>query len=129
MSMQFTMGTGGVPAGTYAARFAGIEPYLENQEKYGPGVSLKFVVIGGDHDGAEASRICSQKLSPKSALAKLAVAIKGAPIAPGESFSFDQYVGVLGTIVVEETDSGSTRVSAFFRSPVAAAVQPQSVQF
>lgn len=119
MSLSFTMGSGGVPAGTYPARFAGIEPYTENAEKFGPGVSIRFVITEGESKGMEATRIVSQKLSPKSALAKFATAIKGSPIATGESFSFDPYVGAIGMIVVEPTESGSTRVAAFFRSPSA----------
>lgn len=116
MSMQFTMSSGGVPAGTYQATFTGVEAYNENVDKYGAGVSLKFRVIGGDHDGAEASRICAAKLSPKSALAKFATALKGAAIASGETFSFDAFVGTQGNIVVEPTEGGGTRVSAFIRT-------------
>ena len=39
MSMEFTMGAGGVPAGAYQAEFIGGEPWEENAEKYGVGVS------------------------------------------------------------------------------------------
>jgi hypothetical protein len=124
MSMEFTMGTGGVPAGNYFAEFVGAEPYLENAEKYGEGVALRFRILGGENDGAEASRICSAKLTPKSALGKFAVALKGSAIAVGEQFSFDAYKGVQGSLVAEPTEGGGTRVAYFLRQPVQQATQP-----
>jgi len=35
MSLRFTMGSGGIPAGSYRAQFIGAEPYDENSEKRG----------------------------------------------------------------------------------------------
>lgn len=113
--MEFTVGSGGLPAGAYSAQFVGAEPYTENVEKYGPGVSLKFRVSAGEHANEEASRICSAKLTPKSSLGKFAVALKGSAIAAGERFNFDSYVGTLGTILVEQTDNGGSRISTFLK--------------
>ena len=110
------MGTGGLPPGAYTAKFVSAEPYTENQEKFGPGVSLKWRVVGGDHDGEEATRICSAKLTPKSTLGKFAVALKGGAIASGERYNFANFVGVTGTILVEATDNGGSRISTFLRS-------------
>jgi hypothetical protein len=114
--MEFTVGSGGLPAGAYSAQFVGVEPYNENQEKYGPGVSLKFRVTAGEHVNEEASRICSAKMTPKSSLGKFAVALKGSAIAAGEKFNFAQFLGTQGTILVEQTDSGGSRISTFLRS-------------
>lgn len=125
--MEFTMGTGGVPVGAYEAEFVGAEPYTENVEKYGPGVLLKWRILDGEeHAGDETSRICSQKMSPKSALGKFAIAIKGSPIATGDTFAFACHVGVTGIVILEETDSGGTRVSTFKRhdSPETTATAP-----
>ena len=69
-NMTFTMSAGSVPAGNYRAAFMGAEPYRENVAQYGEGVLLKWRIIGGDLDGDEASRICSAKLSPKTALGR-----------------------------------------------------------
>lgn len=113
--MQFTMKAGGVPVGHYQAEFTGIEPFEENVERYGEAVLLKWRVLSGEHQGAEASRICSKKFSPKSALAQFAIALKGAPIEPGEHFSFESVIGGRGTVIVEQTESGNTRVGAFLR--------------
>lgn len=112
----FTMTAGGVPVGSYQGEFIGVEPFEGGSTDYGPAVLLKWRIIGGEHDGSEATRVASKKFSPKSTLAKLAVALKGSAIAPGEAFSFATVVGTRGMLLVEETDSGSTRVSTFIRS-------------
>lgn len=114
--MEFTVGSGGLPPGAYHAQFMGAEPYTEGQEKYGPGVALKFKVTTGDHANEDASRICSAKLTPKSSLGKFAVALKGSAIAAGERFNFANFVGAQGTILVEATDNGGSRISTFLRS-------------
>lgn len=113
--MEFTMQTSGFPVGTYRAEFLGAEPYRENLEKYGEGVSLKWRVLEGEHTGDEVSRICSAKLTPKTALGKLAVALKGSGIQTGERYSFATYIGVRGALLVEPTDGGGSRVTAFLR--------------
>lgn len=113
--MEFVVGSGGLPAGAYNAQFVGAEPYQENVEKFGPGVSLKFRVTAGEHANEEASRICSAKLTPKSSLGKFAVALKGSAIAAGERFNFASYVGVQGTILVEATDNGGSKITTFLK--------------
>ena len=55
--MKFEMKSSGVPVGSYKASFVGAEEFNENVEKFGAGVLLKWKVIGGQHDGAEATRI------------------------------------------------------------------------
>ena len=114
--MELIVSSGGLPVGVYAAEFLSAEPYDQNSDKYGPGVSLKFRVIGGQHDAQEVSRICGAKLSQKSALAKFAVGLKGAQIEAGERINFDHFKGVRGSIVIQQTESGGTRIEAFMRS-------------
>lgn len=114
MSETLTMGGGSVPAGSYAAEFAGASSWEGNPE-YGPALQLRWRILSGDLEGQEATRIASKKLSPKSSLGKFALALKGGPIAAGEAFSFADYIGVRGLLVVESTDSGGSRVSAFIR--------------
>lgn len=125
MSQEFVMGSGGVPVGSYRGQFTGTEKFDANADKYGEGISLQWKILGGQHDGEVATRICSPKLSPKSTLTKFAVALKGGPLATGERFSFDSYVGTVGMLLVESTDSGSTRVAAFIREQ---APQPTTVE-
>ena len=124
--MQFTMSSGGIPVGSYRAQFLGAEAYNENVEKFGEGVLLKWQVTDGEQIGNETTRICSAKMTARTALGKFAVALKGGPIAPGESFAFDNYAGVTGNVLVEATDNGGTRVGAFLRDamPSAPATPP-----
>lgn len=122
--MEFTMQSGGLPVGSYRAEFIAAEDYLENVEKYGEAVSLQWRVLEGECGGSEVTRICSKKLTPKTALGKFAVAIKGSAIATGERFSFASYVGVRGSLLVEATDNGGSWVSVFMRD---AQAQPAAV--
>jgi hypothetical protein len=126
--MEFTMQSGGLPAGSYRAEFVGAEPYNDNADKYGQGVSLKWRVLEGQHAGNEVTRICSMKLTPKTALGKFAVAMKGGAIQTGERFSFASYIGVRGSLLVEATDNNGSRVAVFMRDAQPAAqpiTQPQ----
>jgi len=124
--MEFKMGSGGIPAGSYRARFLGAEAYVENIEKYGQGCLLRWQVTDGEQAGNETSRICSAKMTPRTALGKFAVALRGGPIAQGESFSFGDYAGVTGTVLVEATENGGSRVGVFLRDamPSAPATPP-----
>jgi hypothetical protein len=112
--MEFVATSAGLPVGAYTAEFVGAEPFTEKAE-YGPGVALRFRVSGGAHAGEEASRICSAKLTPKSTLGKFAVALKGSAIQTGERFNFANFAGVAGTILVEATESGGSRISTFLK--------------
>jgi hypothetical protein len=112
--MKFVMSdTTGIPVGGYSAEYVGAEEFLSDD--YGPGVRLKWKILQGEHEGAETSRIVSQKLSPKSNLYKFVKALKGADIAAGEEIDLQSYAGVRGMVVVEETDSGATRVGSFLK--------------
>lgn len=110
--MKFTVSPSGLPVGSYGAKFIAAEPITND---FGDGVTLKFEVLSGDHTGETATRICSTKLSPKSNLFKFIQALKGTKPEAGEEIDLLSYVGTAGMIVVEETDSGSTRVGSFIR--------------
>jgi hypothetical protein len=114
--MEFECKSGGLPAGAYSAEFLGCSKFEGNEDKgYGPAVKLAFKVLSGPEAGNEGGRICAANLTPKSALGKLAVALKGSPVATGERFSFDAYVGVKGTILVEATDNGGSKITTFLK--------------
>ena len=117
MTTKFTVtSASGVPAGSYNATFVGLEKFEDNAEKYGEGVLLKFKITTGEHLGEEATRICSKKFSAKSNLYKFARALKGSDLESGESFDFAGFIATKGMIIVEQTDSGSTRVATFLKS-------------
>lgn len=132
MNDVFIAGSGGcsLPVGIYKVTFNGGEAYDEAQpDQWGHTAKyrLRFAVIAGDQVGQEPTVVCNRpagSFGPKSSIAKWATAFKGGPIAIGEAFSFTNYVGTRGSIVVEATENG-TRITTFMRdSPAAPAQQP-----
>lgn len=112
--MQFQATSGGVPSDIYEVEFCGIEVFESEQaNQYGPAVKLSWRILAGDYEGEIASRICSQKFSPRAALRQFAEAILGRELGPGENFDFADHYGVTGRVVVKELESGATRVDAF----------------
>ena len=111
--MKFTVSAGeGLPVGSYAAEFAGAEPITND---FGDGVKLIFKCLQGDHEGQQATRICSTKLSPKSNLHRFLTALKGSKLEPGEQVDLEAFLGTRGMMIVEATDSGSSRVASFIK--------------
>jgi hypothetical protein len=107
----------GLPVGTYAAEFVRGESYTnEERSDLPPAVKLVWRVLAGKYEGSEGTRICSLKYGSKAALPKFLRSVMGRDPEPGEAIDLTQFAGVNGTIVVEETDSGGTRVSAFLRT-------------
>lgn len=111
--MKFTVSdAAGVPVGGHAAEYVGAEDF---ENDFGPGVKLKWKILEGPYQNSEATRIVSQKLSPKSNLYRFVKSLKGADLSAGEEVDLQSYVGTQGMIVVEETDSGATRVGSFMK--------------
>ena len=135
MNDVFIAGSGGcsLPVGIYKVTFNGGEAYDEAQpDQWGHTAKyrLRFAVIAGDQVGQEPTVVCNRpagSFGPKSSIAKWATAFKGGPIAIGEAFSFTNYVGTQGSIVVEATENG-TRITTFMRdSPAATSTQAPPV--
>ena len=131
MSVEFVMGSSGVPVGSYRAEFVGAE---DLPRKTSTSTSLAFClrwkVTDGPEAGNETGRITSAKMNREERpLGKFSVALKGSDQSPvDENFAFGNYVGVTGNVLVEGTDNGGTRVSVFLRdaqpSPQATAQPP-----
>jgi hypothetical protein len=113
---SFKVGGSGVPAGSYNVKFEGLEEYSENSDKFGEGCLLKFEVLSGDQKGNQTTRIVSKKFSTKSNLYRFAKALLGRELTRGEDFDFADFVGTKGLAIVEETESGATRVATFLRA-------------
>lgn len=113
---EFTVSESGIPKGSYPAIFQGIETYRGNVEEYGEAIVLKFRIVSGDREGEEAWRFCSKKFTARSNLYKFAKSLIGRDLQRGDRFDFKDLIGTRGTILVEETDKGSTRVESFHRA-------------
>ena len=108
--MSYTMKASGIPIGSYRVRFETWETGVH--EQYGERVRFVFIVIGGEHAGAETSRFTGAKMTPKSALGKIASGLAGRKLEMGDEFDPKDFVGREYLAIVEETESGSTRVSS-----------------
>ena len=108
--MSFTVKSSGVPVGSYRVRFVRWEQ--STHDEYGERVLFVFVVIGGPENGEETSRFTSAKLTQNTALGKIAFGLAGRKLEKGDDFNPDDYIGQEYLAIVEETKSGSTRVSS-----------------
>ena len=106
--MRLTIGTGGVPPGTYSGKFAGIKEY--HHPEYGPGLMWRFEITSGAHVGRDASRVTSPTPTPNNVCGKMINQALGRPITPGEEVDLDDLVGREYLIEVRETPNGATRV-------------------
>lgn len=113
MSLRIEASSSGVPEGQYQAELTAVEPFNENADKYGEAFRFVWEITEGDFEGDESSRICARKLTKKSALGKLVRSLKGSDVEKGESVDLESFIGLTGLIIVEELDSGSTRVAKF----------------
>lgn len=116
MSLQFQIEAGGstVPAGAFRAKFVDVEE--TEHEEYGAGLRFVFEVIGGDHNGEVATRITSDRPTPKNAAGRMIAGLTGQGLTPGQAVDLASHVGEEYLIQVEETKNGSTRIGAVIRA-------------
>jgi hypothetical protein len=116
MSIILKVSAGGVPAGSYLARFAAVET---TSNEFGEGLKWVFEVTNGPSKGAKTSRITSQSPTLKNSCGKMLAGITGRTLAPEESVDIDAFLGKTYLVVVVLTDSGATRIDSVSPPPVA----------
>ena len=102
--------TAGVPIGSYKAKFLCDE--LIDHKEYGPGVKWTFEIHEGKYAGWEVSRITSPNLTLKNAAGKIIRGLVGHILENGVDVNIDDCVDRLYSIVMDETQSGGTRVES-----------------
>ncbi len=107
--------TGGVPAGSYLARFTG---YEETTTEYGDGLRWQFEPISGPYKGSKTSRITSQNPTMKNACGKILSGLIGKPLTPDQDIDLDSLIGKSYLIVVTNTETGGTRVDTVSPPPI-----------
>src|SRR5215469_14959683 len=107
--MKLILTNGGVPAGSYVAKFLGVEPTEPNQ--YGAGNRWKFEVVSGPHAGARISRITGTKPTLKNQCGKLLISLSGKS-SLGEEIDLDAYVGRTYLVVVVQRPEGGTSLDS-----------------
>lgn len=98
----------GVPAGTYMAKFAGVE--MTNHIEYGKGLRFTFEIMEGPCAGMKASRVTSAVPTPKNNAGRMLSDLTGKPLKPQDEVDVNQYLGGAYRITVEETNGGASRV-------------------
>jgi hypothetical protein len=116
MSLILKVSAGGVPAGSYLAKFTGVEP---TNNDYGDGLRWQFEVLNGEHKGLGTSRTTGNRPTLKNSAGKMLAGLAGSTLTPGVEFEPGKFVGHTYLIVVANTESGSTRVESVSAPPVA----------
>jgi hypothetical protein len=114
--MLLKVSAGGVPAGSYHAKFLGVE--VVNNE-YGDGLRWNFQITVGDYAGRNVSRTTAKNPTTRNTCGTLLSGIAGKPLTIDAEFEVAAYVGKTYLVVVNEGQTGSTRVDAVTQLPTA----------
>lgn len=108
-----TVGSGGIPVGSYSATFAGVESQPANTEKgYAAGLKWRWTVESGPCAGQVATRITSAAPSPRNACGKILSGLLGRALIEGESIDPATCMGKKYMLMVAAGQTGGTRVEA-----------------
>jgi hypothetical protein len=113
--VKLILSNGSVPAGSYVAKFLGIEPTEPNQ--FGEGIRWKFEVVSGPHAGARISRTTGTKPTLKNQCGKLLIAVSGKS-SLGEEIDLSAYVGRTYLIVVVQRPEGGISLDSVTIPPI-----------
>jgi hypothetical protein len=113
--MRLKVSAGGVPPGSYTARFMGVEPV--NSDQYGEGLRWKFAITQGPQRDQVAARITGLTPSPRNGCGKILAGLVNRPLALDEEVDIDQFIGRVYLIVVVVSENGGSRIDALIASP------------
>lgn len=115
MPLVLKVSAGGVPAGSYLAKFLG---YESTTTEFGDCLRWQFEVVNGQHTGSRTSRITGLSPTTKNACGRVLSGITGKPLTAGEDIDLESFIGRTYWIVVVNTDSGGTKVESVSPPPV-----------
>ena len=95
--MQFTDDS--ISPGKYSAEFIAAR---EREMQYGPTVILEWRIVEDENEGERVSCVCGQEPRSWGKLARFARALNGGKIPAGDRVRFDDFIGVRGTVKVEQ---------------------------
>lgn len=110
MVMGFTIKSNELPVGVYDAKFVGIE--RTTHPEFGDGLRFEWCISGGKCNGKSAYRTTGTTPTPRNGAGKMLAALAGTSPIDGLSIDADEFVGKTYVVVVEATESGSTRVGS-----------------
>src|SRR4051794_41104352 len=77
--MKLTIKSGGVPAGSYAARFIGVE---QRESVHGPGLLWAWEVLKGPHAGAKVTGFTGDSPTPNNKCGRFLAGLLGGKLPP-----------------------------------------------
>lgn len=107
---------GGVPEGTYAAKFLTMEAVTNT---FGDGVRWSWEIVGGPHAGQKASCTTATSPSAKNSCGRIVSGLLGKSLAAGDEHDLSTLVGQTFLIVVRKGNTGGTYVESVTKAPVA----------
>lgn len=113
--MKLTLTSGGVPPGSYVARFLGVE--LTEPNQYGDGLRWNFEVASGPHAGTRIGRPTGTKPTLKNKCGQFLIGVCGKS-AMGEEIDLGSYVGRNYLLVVVQRPEGGTSLDSVSMPPL-----------
>lgn len=113
--MKLTLSSGGVPAGSYLAKFLGVEATEPNQ--FGPGIRWNFEIAAGPHTGTKIGRPTGTKPTLKNKCGQFLIGVSGKSVM-GEEIDLSAFVGTVYLIVVVQRPEGGTSLDSVSIPPV-----------
>jgi hypothetical protein len=107
---------GGVPEGTYLAKFVAMEPTTNS---YGEGVKWRWEIVGGAQAGQYASCTTSPNPSARNSCGRIVSGMLGKSLNTGDEHDLAGLVGKTFLIVVRKGVTGGTYVESVTQAPVA----------
>ena len=114
--MKLTLSSGSTPAGSYLAKFIGIEPSEANE--FGTGIRWQFEIASGPLAGTKIGRTTGDKPTLKNACGKMLTGISGRSTV-GETVDLTQHVGNVYLIIVGPRPEGGTSLESVTLPPTA----------
>lgn len=111
--MRMKIANNSLPVGAYECSFDGAEE--ADHEVYGAGLKWCFSVERGKHRGVKCYRTTKPDPTPKNSCGRILAALAGKSPADGLEIDPDDYIGRRYSVIVGESEGGSTRVESFTR--------------
>lgn len=107
---------GGVPEGTYLAKFVAMEPTTNS---FGDGVKWHWEIVGGPQAGQRASCTTSPQPSARNSCGRIVSGMLGKSLTTGDEYDLAPLVGQTFLVVVRKGATGGTYVESCTKAPVA----------
>ena len=111
--MKLTV-SGGVPEGSYLAKFANVEPMTN---ALGDGLKWTWEITSGANAGLTVCSISSNSPSPKNRCGKIVSGMLGKPLTTGEELDTNSLIGQTFLIVVRKGENGGSYVDSVTKAP------------